>query len=54
MRLHIDKGGISPEHINLAVMIVLLALMGLAIFLYGESFQVPAHHVTAMPLNVPL
>jgi hypothetical protein len=54
MRLHIHKGGISPEHINLAVMILLLALMGLAIFWYGESFQVPTHHVTAMPLNVPL
>jgi hypothetical protein len=54
MRLHIYKGGIGPEHVNLAVMIVLLALMGLAIFLYGQSFQVPAHHVTATPLNTPL
>lgn len=54
MRLHIDKGGISPEHINLALMILLLAVMGLAIFYYGESFQVPAHHVTPKPLNMPL
>ncbi|HUN99427.1 MAG TPA: hypothetical protein VMU69_24745 [Bradyrhizobium sp.] len=54
MRLHIDKGGISPEHINLAVMVLLLAIMGLAIFYYGESFQVPAHHVTPKPLNMPL
>ncbi|HVX79407.1 MAG TPA: hypothetical protein VHB49_25000 [Bradyrhizobium sp.] len=54
MRLHLHKGGISPEHINLAVMILLLAMMGLAIFYYGESFRVPVHHVTATPLNVPL
>jgi hypothetical protein len=54
MRLHIHKGGISPEHVNLAVMIVLLAAMGLAIFYYGESFQVPVHHLTAVPMNTPL
>ena len=54
MRLHTHKGGISPEHINLAVMIVLLTVMGLAIFCYGVSFQVPVHHVTAVPLNTPL
>jgi hypothetical protein len=54
MRLHTHKGGISPEHINLAVMIVLLAAMGLAIFWYGESFQVPVHHLTAVPTNTPL
>jgi hypothetical protein len=54
MRIHIHKGGISPEHINLAVMILLLAIMGLAIFYYGESFQVPVHHLTAVPLNTPL
>ena len=54
MRIHHYKGGISPEHVNLAVMILLLAVMGLAIFYYGESFQVPAHHVTAKPLNMPL
>jgi hypothetical protein len=59
MRLHIDKGGISkggisPEHLNVAVMILLLAAMGLAIFYYGESFYVPVHHVTASPLNAPL
>jgi hypothetical protein len=28
--------------------------MGLAIFYYGESFQVPTHHVTPKPLNMPL
>jgi hypothetical protein len=54
MRIHIDKGGIGPEHINLVVMILLLAVMGLAIFYYGESFQVPTHHVTPKPLNMPL
>jgi hypothetical protein len=54
MRMHIHKGGISPEHINLAVMILLLAAMGLAIFYYGESFQVPTHHLTAVPMNAPL
>ena len=54
MRIHHYKGGISPEHVNLAVMILLLVVMGLAIFYYGESFQVPAHHVTAKPLNMPL
>jgi hypothetical protein len=54
MRLHIHKGGISPEHINLAVMILLLAVMGLAIFYYGESFQVPTHHFSPKPLNMPL
>jgi hypothetical protein len=54
MRLHIHKGGISPEHINLALMILLLAVMGLAIFWYGQSFQVPTHHLTATPLNTPL
>ncbi len=54
MRMHIHKGGISPEHINLAVLILLLGIMGLAIFYYGESFQVPTHHLTAMPMNAPL
>jgi hypothetical protein len=54
MGIHIHKGGISPEHINFAIMVLLLAVMGLAIFYYGASFQVPAHQITAMPSNVPL
>ncbi|WP_213774641.1 hypothetical protein [Bradyrhizobium sp. dw_78] len=55
MRIHLHKGGIiSPEHLNLMLIILLLAMMGSAIFYYGESFRMPSQHITAVPMNVPL
>jgi TM2 domain-containing membrane protein YozV len=42
MRLHIGKGGIDHERINLIMLIALFFIVGSAIFYLGQSFAVPS------------
>ncbi len=54
MKLHIHRGGHNPERMNLLLMIVMLAVMGSAIFYLGESFRVPSHRIATMVPISPL
>jgi hypothetical protein len=54
MRIRIYKGGYDPERMNLLLMIVMLAVMGSAIFYLGETLSVPTHRIAIVAPVSPL
>jgi hypothetical protein len=54
MRIRIYKGGYDPERMNLLLMIIMLAVMGSAIFYLGETLSVPPHRIAAVAPVSPL
>jgi hypothetical protein len=54
MRIRIYKGGCDPEHMNMALMIVMLAVMGSVIFYLGETLSVPTHRIAVVAPVSPL
>jgi hypothetical protein len=54
MRPRIYKGGHDPERMNMLFMIVMLALLGSAIFYLGEALSVPPHRLAAVAPISPL